>query len=239
MKIRCLIIDDEPIACRGMEEYVSRIDFLELSGTCFNASEAYQILQVHPVDLIFADIEMPKISGVDFIRSLSVPPFVIFTTAYPNYALDGFDLGVADYLVKPFSFPRFLKAVTKVKDQLVLRAEGRTVSPAERGSFFVKENGRFLRVYYDEIVYVEALQNYVAIHLQDKKLITYLTLTLLENQLPPERFMKVHKSYIIALDKIKCVEGNIVTLASTQLPVSRNLKDALMQRVVDSKLIKR
>lgn len=239
MKIRCLIIDDEPIACHGMEEYVSRVDFLEHCGTCFNASEAYQVLQTQPVDLIFADIQMPRISGVDFIRSLSIAPFVIFTTAYPNYALEGFELGVADYLVKPFSFPRFLKAVTKVRDQLALREEGRNVAISERGSFFVKENGKFLRIYYDEIVYAEALQNYVAIHLQDRKLITYLTLTLLENQLPATHFMKVHKSYIVALDKIKCVEGNMVTLASTQLPISRNLKDLLMQRVVESKLLKR
>ena len=239
MTMKCLIIDDEPIACRGMKEYVSQVDFLELAGVYADPLQAYQVLDSGDIDLIFLDIEMPRLSGIDFIKSLKKVPAIIFTTAYSSYALEGFELGVADYLLKPISFPRFLKAVNKVKElHSIMRPAG--TSPAEdRGSFFIKENGMFVKVYYDEVLYAEALQNYVAIHLPGKKLITYITLSILEKQLPETIFMKVHKSYIVSLQKIKAIEGNTVLIESAQIPVSRNMKDLLMQRVVDAKLLKR
>ena len=239
MTMKCLIIDDEPIACKGMKEYVSQIEFLELAGVYADPLQAYQVLDSGEIDLIFLDIEMPRLSGIDFIKSLKKVPAIIFTTAYSSYALEGFELGVADYLLKPISFPRFLKAVNKVKE-LYTAMRPVTASPTEeKGSFFIKENGTFVKIYYDEVLYAEALQNYVAIHLAGKKLVTYITLSILEKQLPEAIFMKVHKSYIVSLQKIKAVEGNTVLIGSAQIPVSRNMKDLLMQKVVDAKLLKR
>jgi DNA-binding LytR/AlgR family response regulator len=239
MTMKCLIIDDEPIACKGMKEYVSQIEFLQLAGVYADPLQAYQMLDSGEIDLIFLDIEMPRLSGIDFIKSLKKVPAIIFTTAYSSYALEGFELGVADYLLKPISFPRFLKAVNKVKE-LYTAMRPLTPPPAEeKGSFFIKENGIFVKIYYDEVLYAEALQNYVAIHLAGKKLITYITLSILEKQLPETIFMKVHKSYIVSLQKIKAIEGNTVLIDSAQIPVSRNMKDLLMQKVVDTKLLKR
>ena len=239
MTMKCLIIDDEPIACKGMKEYVSQIEFLELAGIYADPLQAYQLLDSGEIDLIFLDIEMPRLSGIDFIKSLKKVPAIIFTTAYTSYALEGFELGVADYLLKPISFPRFLKAVNKVKDLHSAMRPASAPQTEERGSFFIKENGMFVKIYYDEVLYAEALQNYVAIHLAGKKLITYITLSILEKQLPETIFMKVHKSYIVSLQKIKAIEGNTVMIESAQIPVSRNMKDLLMQKVVDTKLLKR
>ncbi len=239
MTMKCLIIDDEPIACKGMKEYVSQIEFLELAGVYADPLQAYQMLDSGEIDLIFLDIEMPRLSGIDFIKSLKKVPAIIFTTAYSSYALEGFELGVADYLLKPISFPRFLKAVNKVKELYTAMRPLNAPPAEEKGSFFIKENGIFVKIYYDEVLYAEALQNYVAIHLAGKKLITYITLSILEKQLPEAIFMKVHKSYIVSLQKIKAIEGNTVLIESAQIPVSRNMKDLLMQKVVDTKLLKR
>jgi DNA-binding LytR/AlgR family response regulator len=239
MTMKCLIIDDEPIACRGMKEYVAQIEFLELAGVYADPLQAYQVLDSGEIDLIFLDIEMPRLSGIDFIKSLKKVPAIIFTTAYTSYAVEGFELGVVDYLLKPISFPRFLKAVNKVKELHSTMRPVIATPNEEKGSFFIKENGMFVKVYYDEVLYAEALQNYVAIHLAGKKMITYITLSILEKQLPEAIFMKVHKSYIVSLQKIKAIEGNTVLIESAQIPVSRNMKDLLMQKVVDSKLLKR
>jgi DNA-binding LytR/AlgR family response regulator len=239
MKIKCLIIDDEPIACRGIQEYVSQIDFLELVGVFENAMQAYDILNEGDVKLIFLDIEMPLLSGIDFLKSLKNQPYTIFTTAYSHHALEGFELGVMDYLVKPIAFPRFLKAVNKVKDQFSGRPESKEIAEDEKGYFFIKENGKFIRIGYEEVLFAEALQNYVAIYLSGKKLISYITLSILEKQLPASMFLKVHKSYIVSLQKITEIEGNMVLIGSSKIPVSRNIKDILMKKVVENKLLKR
>ncbi len=238
MKIKCIIIDDEPIACKGMQEYVEQVDFLELRAISEDVLQAYRILNEESIDLIFLDIEMPKLSGIDFIRSLKTAPYIIFTTAYPRYALEGYELDVADYLVKPIAFPRFLKAVNKVKS-LVLK---QTVNPAiaeDKDYFFVKENGKFTKVFYREVLFAEALQNYVAIHLTGKKILSYITLSILEAQLPATLFMKVHKSYMVSLQKIDAIEGNELLIQSVRIPVSRNLKETLLKKVLENKLLKR
>lgn len=236
MTIKCLIVDDEPIACKGMQEYVEQVDFLQLVAVCHDPMQAFSLLDREPVDLILLDIEMPRLSGLDFIRSLKNAPHIIFTTAYPNYALQGFELDVIDYLVKPIAFARFLKAVNKVKEQL--QAKNPDSLPA-RDSFFVKENGNFTKVFFDELLYAEAMQNYVALHLVNKKLISYVTLTMLEQQLPGTDFMRIHKSYIVPLEKIEAMEGNLVVIGKARIPVSRKIKDALMQRVFENNLLKR
>ena len=180
---------------------------------------------------------MPKLSGIDFLKSLENPPVVIITTAYQEYALEGYELNVTDYLVKPIAFSRFLKAVNKAKDFIFLKQK--ETLPGAATYFFLKVDNRFEKINYDEILFAEALQNYVAIYTAEKKMLSYITFTQLESQLPSDKFMKVHKSYIVAIDKIKTVEGNIINIAQHQIPVSRGLKDEVMQKIVFDKLIKR
>lgn len=237
MKLTCMIIDDEPLARKGMEEYVSDIEFLELVAVCDNALQANTYLQSNTVDLVLLDIQMPKLSGLDFLKSLEHPPVVIITTAYQEYALEGYELNVTDYLVKPIAFSRFVKAVNKAKDFLLLKQKEPAAEPA--AYFFLKVDNRFEKISYDEILFAEALQNYVAIYTAEKKMLSYITFTQVENQLPAGKFLKVHKSYIVAMDKIKTVEGNIINIAQHQIPVSRGLKDEVMQKIVFDKLIKR
>lgn len=230
MKIKCIIIDDEPLARKGMMEYIGQVDFLEITGVFENAQKAFAVLESQQVDLIFLDIEMPKLSGISFLKSVSDPPLVIFTTAYPDYALEGYELDVIDFLVKPIAFTRFLKAVNKVKDILSSRAGG---------YFFVKDSGRFVRVSYNEVLYIEALQNYVAIHCTGRKVVSYITLTVLETQLPSEMFMRVHKSYIVAFGKINAIQASTITIGTATIPVSRKIKDQLARRVLENRLLKR
>jgi DNA-binding LytR/AlgR family response regulator len=233
-----MVIDDEPIACKGLEEYITEVEFLSLINICDNAVKAYAFLHSEKVDLIFLDIEMPKLTGIEFLQSLKNPPAVIFITAYSDYALQGFELDVIDYLVKPVSFPRFLKAANKAKEFLTGRNTVRGNS-VDKDYFFLKVDSKFEKIFYDDVLYFEALQNYVAIHLPGKKMISYITITQVESQLPEHLFMRVHKSYIVSLPKIQCLEGNTVIINQQQIPVSRNLKEKLKAEVVDKKLFKR
>lgn len=238
MKLNCLIIDDEPIARKGMQEFISEVAFLQMAGQCENAMKAGLFLQSTSIDLIFLDVQMPKISGIEFLKSLEKPPMTILTTANPDYALEGFALDVVDYLVKPVAFERFLKAVTKAHDLFELRrrpaGEGK-----QAGYFFVKSNGRYERVLYDELLYAEAYQNYCILHLPGRKLITYLTFSALEKQLSSSQFIKVHKSYIVSISKIEAIEGNAIRIADVSIPISRSLKEEVKQKIVGSKLLKR
>jgi DNA-binding LytR/AlgR family response regulator len=237
MKLNCLIIDDEPLARKGMTEYVKEIDFLHLAGECGSAAEAVNIIAAGPVDLLLLDIQMPRLTGIDFLKSLTHPPMAIITTAYIEYALEGYTLDVIDYLVKPIPFDRFLKAVQKAFDfhQLKLR-EVHTTSP---DYFFVKSNGKFERVSFNEILFVESMQNYVLIHLPGQKLIVYMTLAGLEAQLPPGRFIKVHKSYIVSIEQVNSIENNEVIIRQARIPVSRTLKDEVMKRILGDNLLSR
>ncbi|MEP6844731.1 MAG: LytTR family DNA-binding domain-containing protein [Panacibacter sp.] len=237
MKMKCMIIDDEPLARKGMEEYANDIEFLDVVSICDNALQANTYLKENSVDLVLLDIQMPKLSGLDFLKSLKEPPVVIITTAYQEYALEGYELNVTDYLVKPIAFSRFLKAVNKAKDFLLLKQKETTAEPTTY--FFLKVDNRFEKINYEEILFIEALQNYVAIYTASKKMLSYITFTQVEKQLPPDKFMKVHKSYIVAIDKIKNVEGNIINIDQHQVPVSRGLKEEVMQKIVFDKLIKR
>jgi len=228
MSIRCMIIDDEPIACKGMEEYITEVEFLSIVNICDSAVKAYAFLHAEKVDLIFLDIEMPKLTGIEFLQSLTKAPAVIITTAYD----------VIDYLVKPVSFPRFLKAANKAKDFLTARNTPRE-NVLDKDHFFLKVDSKFEKIFYDEVLYFEALQNYVAIHLLGKKMISYITISYVESKLPEHLFMRVHKSYLVSLSKIQCIEGNTLIINDKQIPVSRNLKEKLKAEVVDKKLFKR
>jgi DNA-binding LytR/AlgR family response regulator len=240
MKIKCIIIDDEPLARKGIKEYVQDVEELELVGEFENPVKASSLLGQQQVDLIFLDIQMPKVSGIEFLKSLQHAPLVIFTTAYPQYAVEGFDLNAVDYLLKPFSFNRFLKAVMKVKTIISGNLKPEPVNLATSDDhFFIKTDNRLLKVKFDEILFVEALQNYIAIHTKEKKHITYLTFKSLEESLPSELFLKVHKSYIVSIDKINSISGNEITVAQHHIPVSRGLKDEVMDRLLKGKFLKR
>jgi DNA-binding LytR/AlgR family response regulator len=237
MKLNCLIIDDEPLARKGISEYVREIDFLQLAGECGSAAEAASIITSKQIDLLLLDIQMPRLSGIDLLKTLTRPPMAIFTTAYSEYALEGYSLDVIDYLVKPIPFDRFLKAVQKAFDfhQLKMR-DVPAVSPEY---FFVKCNGKFEKVAFTDILFVESMQNYVVIHLPGQKLIVYMTLAGLEAQLPPRRFMKVHKSYIVSIEQVNSIENNEIIIRQSRIPVSRTLKDDVMKRILGDNLLSR
>ena len=238
MKINCVIVDDEPLARKGMLEYVNQVDFLEVRGVFADVKEVYRLLIAEEVDLIFLDIEMPVMSGIEFIKTLKRPPFIIFTTAFQSYALEGYELDVIDFLVKPIAFTRFLKAVHKARE-IILATRAEKKEQELNNYFFIKENGIYTKVLYGDVQFAEGLQNYVSLQLTERKIITYITLSLLEKQLPASSFMRIHKSYIVALNKISAINGNMVTIQSVEIPISRKVRDQLMQRVLENKLLKR
>lgn len=238
MTIKCIIVDDEPLAQKGLKEYIEETGFLELVGVCDNAMQAYPFINKGQADLILLDIEMPGLSGIDFLKSLHYMPAVIFTTAYPEYALQGYDLDVIDYLVKAISFQRFLKAATKAKHFLADKLKDASEVADENDYFFLKANYRVEKIFYKDVLFVEAMQNYVAVHLNDKKLISYITISNMEKKLPANLFMRIHKSYIAALQKIDSISGNKIIIQTHALPLSRSLKEKLMQ-AFNSKLVKR
>jgi DNA-binding LytR/AlgR family response regulator len=234
-RIKCIITDDEPFARKGLQGYIEKIDFLELSGICENAIELNSLLRKQPVELLFLDIEMPYITGIEFLKNLSEPPRVIFTTAYEKYAIQGFELEVLDYLLKPISFERFLKAANKAADFFV-----RPDLPGDsRDYIFVKAENKLEKINFEDILFVEAMENYVAIHSGDKKIMTHLTLKMLQEKLPPHQFIQPHKSFLVAIDKISSIEGNILHAGKAQIPISKYQKEELMEKIVNSKLIKR
>jgi DNA-binding LytR/AlgR family response regulator len=239
VKINCIIIDDEPLARKGIVEYVSEIDFLELKGEGENAVAATNLLNEEKIDLIFLDIQMPKLTGIEFLKTLPNPPMIIFTTAYSEYALQGYELDIIDYLVKPISFERFLKACNKAKDFYTLKQANNKASPNTEDYFFIRCEDRFEKIKYDELLYVEALANYVIFHTKDDKFISYLTLKAVEDYLPTDKFLKVHKSFIVSISKIESIDGNDIIIRDKSIPISRALKEEVTKKVVNSRLLKR
>lgn len=236
--MNCLIIDDEPIARKGMKEYVSEVEFLDLVAECENALKATKFLHEQSVDLIFLDIQMPRITGIDFLKTLKDPPLVILTTAYPEFALEGYELDVTDYLVKPISFDRFLKAAQKAHEMYSLKKlSGQPKVNTDH--FFIRSEGKFEKIFFDELLFIEGLQNYVTIHTRVKKFIAYMTMSDLESKLPADRFLKVHKSYIISIPHVKTIENNEVIIGDAHIPLSRSLKDEVVSQILGNKLFKR
>ena len=239
MQLNCLIIDDEPLARKGLKEYIDDVAFLTLAGEFDSPLKAVAELSSGNVQLIFLDIQMPKITGIQFFKSLQQAPPVIFTTAYPQYALDGFELNALDYLVKPIPFERFLKAALKAKEYYELRSQNKKETSTAPDYLFIKVDGRLVKILYEEILFVEAVQNYVTIHTRDKKLLTYLTFHSIEEFLPDHLFVKTHKSYLVSLAKIESIDGNCLHIANHVIPISRNLKDDVMKKVMNDRFLKR
>lgn len=240
MSIKCIVIDDEPLARKGLREYIGDVSFLQLVAEFDNALKAVETLNQGDVQLLFLDIQMPKLTGIDFFKSLQNAPPVIFTTAYPQYALDGFEVNALDYLVKPISFERFLKAAMKAKEYYEVREKNSTQeNTSARDYFFIKADNKLVKLFFDEIQFAEALQNYVVIHTKEKKYITYLTFKAVEDYLPADQFIKTHKSYIVASSMIDSIEGNEIRIGTHSIPISRNLKDTVMEKLLNNRFLKR
>lgn len=231
MKIRAIIVEDEPLAREGLKSYVREIDSLELCATCENALEANEALKSEKIDLMFLDIQMPKITGIDFLKSLQSPPMVILTTAYPNYALQGFELDVVDYLVKPYPFDRFLKAVNKAKDLFQLRQNPKE-NPTSKEAIFIKVDNVLKRVVLNDIIFIEGMENYVALHTKEGRMITLMTMKSMEENLPAEKFLRVHKTYIISKNQVKGIEGNEIDMGKAKVPMSRNRRNEIIEELV-------
>jgi DNA-binding LytR/AlgR family response regulator len=240
MKMNCLIIDDEPLARKGLREYVEEVDFLSLAGEFDNPLRAGEELSSRAdIHLLFLDIHMPRLSGLDFLRSLKASVPVIFTTAYPQYALDGFELNALDYLVKPVSFERFYKAVLRAKEYHELKEKNAAEHSSGIDYFFIKADNKLVKIQLKEVLFAEALQNYVVIQTNNRKFISYLTFKAVEEYLSGSGFLKTHKSFIIAADKIDSIEGNNIRIGAHDIPISRNLKEEVMEKLLKGKFLKR
>lgn len=237
--INCVIVDDEPLAREGLSNYVREVDFLQLTATCENPLELLDLLDQHPVDLIFLDIQMPKMNGLDFLKIAQKMPMVIITTAFPTYALEGFQLDVLDYLLKPITFERFFKAARKARDyhRLLLRPGTPDLNKIEKQDyFFIKCGNKYEKIPLEDILYVEGMQNYVIIYTIKGKYITILSLKNLEENLSEQSFIRVHKSYIVAIGKIDSIEGNEICIQNSKIPISRNYREKVMGQVITNRL---
>lgn len=223
--IKCIVIDDEPVAHQILKQYILKCDGIALTGNFRNAIEAIPVLEQGQVDLIFLDIQMPLINGLTFLKNISNPPHVILTTAYPDYAVQGFELNVTDYLLKPFSYERFVKAINKIKNSIKHDAGDNKTT----GYLLLSGNQTAIKIYYDDIIFIEASGDYMKIHTTNAMHLHYIRLKHLEEQLPQSDFLRIHKSYIVAINKIKQVKKDEVVLVNdTELPVSNSFKQKLL-----------
>lgn len=237
--MKCMLIDDEPLAREGLSKYIEEIDFLKLVGKFENPLDALPTFEKETLDLLFLDIQMPKINGLDFLKSLQDPPLVIITTAYPSFALEGFQLDVQDYLVKPITFQRFLKAVQKAKSQFELLQRSESKAPEEDKYFFVKCGQQYEKILLDELLYVEAMQNYIHLHTARGKFTTLLALKNVLKELPEEHFLQVHKSYIVSIKSVETLEGNMIWIGDQQIPISRSFRSEVEERILKGRLLKK
>lgn len=237
MEIKALIVDDEPLAQNVIEQFARKIPNLVIAGKCNDAIAAHQWMQENKADLIFLDINMPKLSGISFLKNLKNAPLVIFTTAYSEYALEGFELNAVDYLKKPFSFDRFCKAFFKAEELLSLKLNARINEPdltVEKQFFFIKSNKKTYKINFSEIYYIEGLGDYIQVHLENQKIVTNLSMKRILEILPESMFYRIHKSYIISLNKIELVEGNSVLVNKKRLPVGNSYRQQFMEFINDN-----
>jgi DNA-binding LytR/AlgR family response regulator len=231
MSATCIIVDDEPLAREVLEKYISRCPLLKLTASCSSAYEAMEMLDRKVVGIVFLDINMPGLSGLSMIRSLDRPPEIIFTTAYPEYAVEGFELDAADYLVKPFSYERFLKAVNKAIKRIG-KGSVQAGEPAGQKKFLVvKADGRIFQVEHASITYLEAMGDYVRIHTDSGVITAYETMKNMEGSLPEEQFLRVHRSFLVALGRISFLEGNMLRVGDRDIPVGPSYREGLKKRI--------
>jgi|TARA_B110000967_G_scaffold68139_1_gene70400 DNA-binding LytR/AlgR family response regulator len=227
--MNCIAVDDEPLALDIIEAYVARHPELTLVARCNNAAEASEVLKKHKVDLMFLDIEMPEITGLSFVKSLEHKPLFMFTTAYPDYALEGFELDAIDYLLKPIAYDRFEKGVEKALEYYKIKQNLDVAeSDLENEHFFVKANQKLIKLSYSEIYYVEAFADYVKIFLADKKIVTLQTMKNMERKLPPEMFSRVHRSFIVNRNHVASFSTSACEVNEVKIPIGKNYKEAFV-----------
>ncbi len=236
MKTRCLVIDDEPLAIEVIESYIQKIPKLEIVAKCTNPINAFEVLRKNQIDLIFLDIQMPQLNGIEFLKTLKNPPKVIFTTAYRDYALEGYELGAVDFLLKPFSFGRFMKAVNKIYTQPPNYVSSSTpkvkeIRPSKEPFIYVKSEKKMVKVYIKDILYVESLKDYVAIHTADKKMVTKQKISYMEEKLPQRQFLRVHRSYLIAVHQIAAFNHTQIDVGKTVVPIGRSYRQQVMDNL--------
>ncbi len=238
MILKCLIVDDEPPAHKVLENYIGKLNSLSLAGNCYNAIEALNFLHETPVDILFLDINMPELSGLDMLKTLANPPVVILTTAYSEFALEGYEFGVLDYLMKPIRFDRFLKSVNRVLQMksppvASVPVPKETAETAKETSFFVKADGIQHKVLFSDINYLESKGNFVQIHLEKNRLLTADTLTKMEKKLSAFGFIRVHKSYIVNKEKVTAIEGNQLIIDATKIPIGNSYRQVVLKEIMD------
>jgi DNA-binding LytR/AlgR family response regulator len=235
--LRCLIVDDEPIAIKGVVNFINQLDFLEVADTCTSAMKATEILKAKDIDLMFLDINMPMLSGLEFLQSLDKSPLTILTTAYSEHALEGFRLNVVDYLMKPLEFQRFFQAANKALSIFQSRLILQNSKEGAGSDMYIRQGDTFQRIIWEDILFVEGMQNYLKLHFKEKTFIIHQTMISLEEMLPKDSFFRIHQSYLINTHKIDAISGGRVFIDGKQLPMSRHRKEALLKAVVYIKLI--
>lgn len=235
MKMKCIIVDDEPLALDVLENFIKRMPDLELVARCDNAMQALQTLQQQSVDLMFSDIEMPEFNGLDLLKSLPNKPLTIFTTAHPEYALQGYELDIVDYLLKPIAFERFVKSVNKARELMNYKKGDSGKDGLDY--IFIKSEQKYIKVNFSDILYIEALADYVKVHTPEKRIITLQTMKNLEEKLSGDKFMRIHRSYIIALDKISSISGNVIFINNEEIPIGKNFRDEFFKIIQQNNLL--
>jgi DNA-binding LytR/AlgR family response regulator len=235
--LKCLIVDDEPIAVRGVVNFINQLHFLEVADTCTSAMKAAEILKAKDIDLMFLDINMPMLSGLEFLESLEKSPLTILTTAYSEHALEGFRLNVVDYLMKPLEFRRFFQAANKALDLFQSRIVLQNNKEGVDSGMYIRQGDTFQRIIWEDILFVEGMQNYLKLHFKDKTFVIHQTMISLEEMLPKDSFFRIHQSYLINTHKIDAISGGRVFIDGKQLPISRHRKEDLLKTVVYIKLI--
>ncbi len=236
MMISCVAVDDEKLALDLMEDNIRKVPFLTLTAKCHNSVQALEVLHDRPVDLLFLDIQMPDITGIQLLKSLRQKPLVILTTAFSDYAKEGFDLDVIDYLLKPYPFERFLKAVNKAKEYLELRARpaanpGQNEPIGNADFLFVRADYRLVKINFADIQYIEGLKDYVKIYINNKPVITQMSMKSLEEKLPSGQFVRVHRSFIVAFNKIEFIQKQMVAIDNKEIPVSDHYREQLFRKI--------
>ena len=229
--IRCLLVDDEPPSLEILRTYISSTPGLQIAGECHHAVAAFEFLQTHPIDLIFLDMNMPRMTGMDFLRALKNPPRVIITTAYRDFAVDGYELGAVDYLLKPFSLDRFWKAIQRLHPNIVEPVTIQPVTIAEDRSIYVRADRKMVKIPVHEIVYAESLKDYVKIVLKDRQIITKQTITAIEDMLPDKEFVRVHRSFIVSIRKVDSYTPSSLFIGKNEIPIGPLYRQQVIESV--------
>jgi DNA-binding LytR/AlgR family response regulator len=227
--IKCIIVEDETLAQNVIQSHLQKTEQFELVSICSNALEAKEALNKQDVDLIFLDIQLPGMTGLNFLRNLQNPPLVVLTTAYSEYALESYEFNVIDYLLKPISYERFSKTINKIVEGKLFNSVSKENENTLRDHIFIKSNNKFFKVNFAEIIYIEGMKDYLKIHTPDFKLVTHQTMSEMEKILPEKQFIRVHKSYIISLAHIKSIYGNNIEMNKASIPIGINYKERVMQ----------